>query len=416
MDRKIEKSFIDKYKTKLSIGLGAIAFVFLLQLFGFDGKQSFRIDRDMLQTYTVTSGSFEDFIPIKGRSIPIKTIYLDAISGGQVEELFVEDGAFVQKGDPILTLANTTLLLDVMQREAQLFEQENQLRNTRLLFEQNKLQLEERLSFSEYNILKSRREFKRNEQLYKKELISRDELEGSQEDYDFQLRQKQLVTRSILKDSLFRLTQIRQLENSVKRLTDNFKVVKGTLDKLTVRAPIAGQLTSLNLELGQSVRSGNRIAQVDVLSGYKVEAFIDEHYLSKLNKGFQAEGLIGNEVTRFTIEKIYPLVENGRVKIDLKFNKKSPESVKRGQRLQLKLSLGESLKSILLKRGQFYNSTNGAWVFVLSEDGSKAVRREIKTGRQNPKYYEIKSGLSINDIVITSSYESFGNAEQLIIE
>lgn len=414
MDKIIEKTFYKSYRPWIIL-FAVIVFILLpFKYWVLDRLNIISVNKSDLTIYKVQPNAFENYIPITGNALPQKTIFLDIVSGGQVERVFVEDGDLVKAGDPIIQLANTTLLLDVMQREAQLFEQENQLRNTRLLFEQNTLLLEERLSTVEYNIIKAKRKYKQDSSLFEKAIISKSELQDSEDEYHYLLRQLNLTQLSIRKDSLFRIAQIIQLENSVRRLSENFSIVKETLEKLTVRAPVEGQINGMNIQIGETMSRGDRLGQIDVQSGFKIEAEIDEHYLKSIHKGLLAYSTISDQNMTLKIDKIYPRITNGQVKLDLLFVDEDPK-LQVGQRIQLKLTLGKTSQSLQLKRGRFYDTTSGNWVYVIDNKSSTAKKRKIKLGLQNPMYYEIISGLDNGDEVIISSYDQFGNADQINI-
>jgi len=417
MDRKIEKK---KWPPKKVLGLGlAAAFLFLIIytfLFG-DTRSRLNVQLEKITISTVTRGPFQEFIPITAAVIPVKTVYLDAVEGGRVEAIFMEAGSMVHKGDKILQLANTNLLLDIMFREAELAQQSNNLRNTRLAMEQNQLSLKSNLVELEYQIQLLKRRYERSEALEQENLISREEYLQVKDEYDYYLKRRELAIQSFRQDSLFRTEQIRQLEGSLARMERNLEIVRQKLDNLTIQAPISGQLTSLNAEFTGEIKSpGERLGQIDVLDSFKVRAAIDEHYLPRIEVGLQGEFTFAGKTYRLASEKIFPEIREGRFNVDLRFINDSPPEIRRGQTLHVRLQLGGPSQALLLARGGFYQKTGGQWVFVTDESGKTAVKRAIRLGRQNPEVFEVLEGLELGERVITSSYDAFGEVEKLILK
>ena len=388
-------------------------------LYGFflgDRRSKLNVDTERITIAIVKKGLFKESIPIIGNVLPITTIYLDAVEGGRVERRYVEAGTLVQKGDTILKLSNTNLLLDIMYREAQLFEQSNNLRNSRLLMEQNRLALRQELAELTFNIKQQKRTFERNTELVKNYLISQEEYEAAKDEYDYLLQRRELTLETQKQDSLFRQTQIEQLEASLKRMESNLEIAKQKLDDLVIRAPITGALTSLNAEIGESKAAGERLGQIDVLEGFKVRAAIDEHYLHRIEIDRSGTFNFASKTYRLTVKKIYPEVREGRFEVDMEFAGVEPEGIKRGQTLHIRLDLGDLSEAILLSKGGFYQSTGGQWVYILDESGKSAIKRETRLGRQNPDVYEVLEGLEPGERVITSSYDNFGDFEKLILK
>jgi HlyD family secretion protein len=416
MDRQIKKR---KWPPKKIAAVSAITIFCGAVLYGLifgDRSSKLNVDRERITIATVRSGQFQESIPVIGTVLPIKTIYLDAIEGGRVETRYIEAGTLVQEGDNILKLSNTNLLLDIMYREAQLFEQSNNLRNSRLLMEQNRLNLRRELSEINYNIKRQGRTFDRNTELVDKNLISQEEYEQSKDEYEFLLERRDLTLETQKQDSIFRQTQIEQLEASLERMQSNLEIAKQKLDDLVIRAPITGALTSLNAEIGESKAVGERLGQIDVLDGFKARAAIDEHYLPRIEIGRSGTfDFAGNSYT-LTVRKIYPEVQNGRFEVDMEFDGQEPDGIRRGQTLHIRLELGDLSEAVLLPRGGFYQSTGGQWVYILNESGDQAAKRGIQLGRQNPEVYEVLEGLEPGERVITSSYDTFGNIDKLILK
>ena len=383
---------------------------------GARGGDTLKIDNRRIGISSVESGDFQEFIAFSGAVVPIKTYYLDAIEGGRVESRYMEAGTVVKKGDKIISLANTNLLLDIMYREAELFQQSNNLRNTKLAMQQNRLNIQSQLLDLDYQILQSRRVFERNEKLSSKAMISSDEFDSSRDDYQFLLKKRELTLQSFEQDSIYREVQVEQLESGLQRMQDNMEIVKQNLDNLVITAPVSGQLTSLNAEIGEAKVRGERLGQIDILDGFKISAPVDEHFITRVQLNQPAHFSIGSNEYTVHLNKIYPEVVNGQFRIELGFEGVEPEDIRRGQTLHMRLELGNSEQAILLRRGGFYQETGGQWVYVLDEGGESASKRQVKLGRQNQDFYEVLEGLEPGDKVITSSYSQFGDYEQLFFK
>ncbi len=416
MDRVIQKK---KWPPKkiAAVSASGVFLCFILYSFMFgDNSSKLNVETEKITISDVTRGPFQEFIPVTGTVLPIKTIYLDAIEGGRVEKRFIEAGTFVKEGDVILQLANTNLLLDIMYREAQFFEQSNNLRNTRLLMEQNSLNLRREMTEIDYQIQRLQRSHERAVELVKKNLISQQEYESARNDYEYYLKRKELAIQSFKQDSLFRQAQIENLESSLERMQANLGVVKQKLESLYIKAPATGQLTSLNAEIGESKNPGERVGQVDILDGFKVRAGIDEHYLSRINIGQTGEFDFAGKTYKLISKKVFPEIRDGRFDVDLEFEGKEPEGIRRGQTLHIRFELGDLSEATLLARGGFYQKTGGQWVYVLAGSGDFATKRAIRLGRQNPQVFEVLEGLEPGEKVITSSYDSFGDIDKLILK
>jgi len=416
MDRKIHKK---KWTLKKIVGMTVITFfvvtVFYYIFFG-DHSSKFNVDKQRITISTVRYEPFQEFIPINGMIQPIKTFYLDVTEGGRIVKKFVDEGAFVNVGDPIIKLENAQMTLSLMYNEAQLFQQINSLRGTRLAMEQNRLSLQTQMLDIDYKILNQKRIYNINKKLFKKKLISQLEFEQTEEQYKFLLKSKNLITETVKKDSLFRLQQVNQLEISINQMKKNLNATKRQLENLTVTAPIKGQLTSLKVEIGESISPGKNLGQIDVVDSFKVRAEIDEHYIARINVGQRGEFSLSGKTYTLIIKTVYPEVKNGRFGIDMLFTGKAPERMRRGQTLYIKLELGELSESLIVARGRFYQTTGGQWIFVLDKSGNFATRRKIKLGRQNSRVYEVLDGLEKGEKVIISSYNSFGKVEKLVLK
>jgi HlyD family secretion protein len=373
------------------------------------------VEQDKLTIATVRQDEFQEFIPVTGNVLPMKTVYLDAIEGGQVERKFLEEGAVVKAGDTLLKLSNTNLLLDIMQRESQLFEHINNLRNTRLAMEQNKLSLRSQLLELDYRLAQLKENFSRNKKLVEKDLISKEEFEKTKFEYEYLLKKRDLTLDTYHQDSLYRVAQIQQLENSAQRMQANLSVVKQKLDNLTLRAPVAGQLSTLNAEIGELKTSGMRLGQVDILEGSKVRAGIDEHYIARIFPGQMAQTTIDGKDFALVVKKVFPQVREGKFEVDMEFAGNLPQDIRRGQSLQIRLELGNQTKAVLVPRGGFYQRTGGNWIYVVDRSGDFATRRSIRLGRQNPENFEVMEGLQPGEKVITSSYEGYDDIDKIVL-
>jgi HlyD family secretion protein len=416
MDRKIKKKTWT-LKRILMVAGGAAFIALTIYAFWFmDVRSTLNVERDKITISTVQENTFQEFIQVTGAVQPIQTIYLDAIEGGVVQEVFLESGTMVQEGDTILTLTNSSLQLQVMQQTSGLYDQINNVRNSRLNLEQNTLQLQDQLASakSQMEILKS--QYDRQKKLIDRDLISEQEFQTTKEEYEYQKRRYELTYESYKKDSVQTITQLSQLNNSERRMYQNLEAVQQILDNLAVTAPIAGQLSTIELNQGQSISSGERIGQVDILDGYKVRVAIDEYHLSRIVRGLEGSFTFDGQSHELVITKIYPVINNGQFEVDMEFVNAAPEGLRRGQTLRIRLELGESASAVQIPRGGFYQTTGGNWVFVIDENEGRAYRRDIRLGRQNPEYFEVLGGISPGEKVITSSYDTFGDNEVLVLE
>ena len=416
MDRKIKKK---KWPPKRIAGLAAVGLFVILVLYVFLfrlSKSTLNVKTERITISTVTRGPFQEFIPIMGNVLPINTFYLNAVEGGRVEEIYLEAGTFVKEGDGILRLANTNLLLDIMWREAELFQQSNNLRNTRLSMEQYRLRLNQDLAEIENQLQQQKRTYERYKELVKDNLISKHEYELAKDQYDYLIKRKELTIESQKNDLEFRQGQIDALEASLKRMQDNLEIVKQKQENLTIRAPVSGHLTALDAEIGQSKSPGQPLGQIDVLEGFRVRAAIDEHYIARVETGRTGEFDFAGNSYGLIVKKIYPEVKDRRFEVDMEFVGGGPEEITRGQTLHIRLELGDISEAILLPRGGFYQTTGGNWAYVVEESENVATKRKIRLGRQNPQVFEVLEGLGPGDRVITSSYESFGNMDRLVLK
>jgi HlyD family secretion protein len=374
------------------------------------------VQAERLRIATVELGDFQEYVPFTGTVVPVSTHYLDAVEGGRVDTVYLEAGTFVEKGDRILELVNTSLLMDVMYREAEIFQQSNNLRNTRLNMERQSLDMQRQLLELEHEIRTQRRIVESNVSLAEKQLISDREFEESKDELHYLERKLELTRETQMQDSTFRVNQIIQLETSLERMEANLELVKKNMENLVIKAPVSGHLTSLNAETGESKKRGERLGQIDILEGFKVRTPIDEYYISRITTGLGGTFDFSGTSYRVMITKIYPEVTEGRFEVDMAFDGPEPEGIRRGQTLRIKLELGELSEAVMLATGAFYLSTGGRWVYVLDESRDTASRRAIHLGRQNIEYFEVLSGLEPGEQVIVSSYDSFGKADRLVLK
>ncbi len=415
MDRKIEKKKWTPKKFVLLAAIGLFVFFILYNLVISESGSRLNVDLERITISTVQLGEFLEFIPVSGTVIPLRTIYLDAIEGGRVQKIHIEDGSFIEQGDTILTLTNNTLQLDVFNREAQILEQINNLQNTRLNLQQQRLQLRDRVLNHEYQMMNRKRMYNQNKELWEKNLISEREYLDSKEAYEQTVRQLDLVSETLRLDSLATENQLRHIESSLTRMMTNLELVQRSLDNLVLTAPVTGQLTSLNAEIGESKNRGERLGQIDILEGFRVRASIDEHYIARINIGQRGEFDFAGESYSLEITRVYPQVREGRFEVDMEFTDREPDNIRRGQTLRIRLALGALEEATLLARGGFFQRTGGQWVYVVSASGDQAIKRNIRLGRQNPQYFEIIEGLEPGERVITSSYDGFGDIDRLIL-
>ena len=385
-------------------------------MYGNSGKKRISVDKERLTFSTVTRTSFQEFIPVNGVVLPLKTVFLDAIEGGRVEEIFVEDGSTVTKGDLILRLSNSGLQMEYMTLEARLLEQINELRNTRIALEERGLQLKDELLDTRYRLLEARKANDRNSELHASGVIPKAEYETSRDEWQFLVEKKALIKEKIRKDSLLRSMQVSQVDASLVLMNRNLQVLHSNLDNLEVRAPISGQLTSLDVELGESVAKGGSLGQIDVLNGFKVTARIDDHYVSRVVVGQACEFNLNSNPVALRIKKVFPNVENGMFEANLEFVDGIPTGVRRGQTIQVKIALSEPAEALQIRRGSFFNTTGGQWIYVYDQNKGSAYRKDIRIGRQNPSHYEVLEGLKEGEVVVTSEYRPYNEADELMIQ
>ena len=417
MDRKIEKKKglnLAFTKKALPYWLGALLLIFILWLVFRDDSKKLRIDADNISINTVSLGQFNDYIRISGQVAPITTIQISPLEGGVVQEIVTEEGSKVKKGDVILILSNESLDMQILNSEADLAEKENILRNTLIQMEQQKLSVEQEKLQLQMDVRRNKRNYEAQKSLYDDGLISKEDYLKAEEDYYLSDSRLKLVENRAKQDSLYRSVQVVRMQESLENMRQNMLMIRKRKDNLTIKAPIDGELGLLDVVLGQSVSAGTKIGQINNLDSYKIEAQIDEHYIDRVTAGLQATFERQSERYQAQIRKVYPEVRDGKFKADFKFMEQQPENIRSGQTYYLNLQLGQPVEAVLIPRGAFYQKTGGKWIYVVSSDGTKATRRDIRIGRQNPQYYEVIEGLEPGERVITSSYDNFGDSDVLI--
>lgn len=380
------------------------------------GKSRVKAELSNIVIADIRKGPFQEFIPVNGVVMPITSIYLDAAEGGRLEEKFVEDGAFLKKGEAILKLSNTDLELSLANQETAVFNLLTQMQISRNAAQQNTIGKLNQMADVESSWEEAERTYLMNKKLFDQKMIAVQEFKKSQIAYNYQVKKKKLSTQILKQDSALIKQELYQSAQSFQRTKNALAVMRKKVEDLTVRAPVSGQLTSLDAEIGQNKNKGERLGQIDVTSGFKVRAEIDEHYISRIFPGLQAEFSFNNKKTVLRVKKIFTQVLNGKFQVDMEFIGNTPEGIRRGQNLQVRLALSDATNAVLLPRGGFYQKTGGNWIFKLSKDGKTAHRAELSIGRQNPDFYELKAGLVPGDRVIISGYEAYGDMQELVLK
>ncbi len=415
MDRKIEKKKGIRLK-HVFYGIAGLALVFLMvKMISGSGVSTLRVERDKITIEEVLYDDFDDFIRANGSVAPISIIYLDAEEGGRVKERLIEEGAMVKKGDVILVLENRGLYENIMNSESNLAQKQNMLRQTRINFETQQIQSRRNLLDSNYEIIKKKRHYEQQKSLYTDELVSQESYLQAKEDYEYSVQVLEINKLKAENDSMIRASEMKQLELDLDKMQLTLDLIYERLDDLHVKAPVDGQLGMLDAEIGQNIGKGVRIGQINVLTDYKVEAFIDEHYIDRVRRDLSATIERQGQLYNLTVKKVYPEVRDSQFRIDLVFSGERPDNIRTGQTYYINLQLGQPQKSTLVKLGDFFNSTGGQWIYVVDQSGDVAVKRNIQVSRKNPKYYEVLEGLEPGEKVITSGYEFFGENDRLVL-
>ena len=417
MDKIIEKKTgwrVAFTKKALPWWLGVLLLAFIVYLIARPNNKTLRVDKDTLTVASAVKGEFNDYIRISGRVQPMTTIQLSPQEGGIVERILIEEGSPVKAGDAILILNNDNLDLQILNSEAELAEKENILRNTQIQMEQQKLDVRQNVLEYGTQVERLKRAYEQQKALYEDKLIAKEDYLKAEEDYKLALQKYDLIRERSKQDSLYRGTQIDRMEESLENMLLNMSMIRKRKGNLIVKAPIDGELGLLDVVLGQSIQAGTKIGQINSVGTYKVEAQIDEHYIDRVVAGLEATFERQGETYSTTIRKVYPEVRDGKFKADFKFAGEQPDNIRAGQTYYLNLQLGQPEEAIIVPRGTFYQKTGGKWIYVVNKDGTKAVKREIRIGRQNPQYYEVLEGLEPGEKVITSGYDTYGDSDVLV--
>lgn len=416
MDRVIAKKTWTKKRILTIAGILGIVILAFASYQLTSGKSKLNVDADRISISEVKSGPFRETIPVNGIILPVTTIYLDALEGGRVEEKFVDDGTVMKKGQPILRLSNTDLELSLVNQETSVYNLLTQMQISRNAAQQNTVNRLNQVTDVDNQLKEAERVYKLNKKLFDEKVIGSQEFKQSENNYNYYLQKKKLSDQIMGQDSISNLQQLSQAKQSYEGSQNALNVMRKKVGDLIVRAPVDGQLTSLDAEIGQSKNKGERLGQIDVLSGFKVRVDIDEHYISRIYTGLSGEFTFANKEYKLIIKKVYTQVTNGRFQVDMEFVGEAPQGIRRGQTLQISLALSDETQALLVQKGGFYQQTGGNWIFKLNDKGTVAYKVDIQLGRQNPEYYEVLQGLKPGDKVITSSYENYGNMQELILK
>jgi HlyD family secretion protein len=416
MDRKIQHSSWLPKRFRLPALIGVTVLCLITLSVAFTSSSTYRVAKDTVTIAEVIEAPFQDYINVRGRVEPSYLAYLDAVEGGIVEQIVKEEGALVQRGDTILVLSNLNLSLNILNSEAQLAEKANFLRETQISMEQQKLVLQRDLLRLENELAQTKRQYDRNASFYADELIAEEDFLSSKEAYELAKKLYELSLERQEQDAAFRDTQIRKIQVNLTNMERNLELIYQRQNHLVVKAPVSGQLANLNAVPGQSIIPGYRLGQVNVLSDFKLQASIDEHYIDRIHQGLIAQLERQNETYTLNVTKVYPEVNDGQFFVDLVFEDEVPTNIRSGQTYNLSIQLSATKQAVLLNRGAFFQSTGGRWIYRLNQDGDVATKHPIRIGRQNPKYYEVLEGLQAGDRVLISTYELFGENEKLQLD
>ena len=419
MDIKLEKKTGWRAvfsKKSLPYLFGALVVVLIVWLLLKENTSTLRVNMATVTVSNVEEGEFNDYVSLSGTVQPMTTMQLSPLESGVVERVVAEEGTAVKAGDVILEMSNKQLSMQILQSEADLAEKQNILRNTLISMEQERLSLRQEMLMLDLEVTRKQRAYEQNKELYNEELVAREVYLQSKEDYELALNRRSLVRERQKQDSLYRTVQVAQLDENLRSMQLNMQLIRERVDNLKVKAPIDGELGMLNVVLGQTLSQGSAIGQINDLSAYKVTAMVDEHYIDRVVTGLTASFMRQDNSYDMLLRKVYPEVREGKFRVDLTFSSELPDNIRTGQTYNLNLQLGQPVEAVYIPRGAFFQKTGGRWIYVVDETGEKAYRREIRIGRQNPRYYEILDGLAPGEQVITSSYDNFGDNEVLILK
>ncbi|MBR4065992.1 MAG: efflux RND transporter periplasmic adaptor subunit [Bacteroidaceae bacterium] len=418
MDIKLEKKTGWRAvfsKKSLPYLFGVLVVVLIVWLLLKENTTTLRVNMATVTVSSVEEGEFNDYVSLSGTVQPMTTMQLSPLESGVVERVVAEEGTMVKAGDVILEMSNKQLSMQILQSEADLAEKQNILRNTLISMEQERLSLRQEMLMLDLEVTRKQRAYEQNKELFDEQLVAREVFLQSKEDYELALSRRSLVRERQKQDSLYRTAQVAQLDENLRSMQLNMQLIRERVDNLKVKAPIDGELGMLNVVLGQTLSQGGAIGQINDLSAYKVTAMVDEHYIDRVVTGLTASFMRQDNIYDMLLRKVYPEVRDGKFRVDLTFGGELPDNIRTGQTYNLNLQLGQPVEAIYIPRGAFFQKTGGRWIYVVDETGKKAYRREIRIGRQNPRYYEILDGLAPGEKVITSSYDNFGDNEVLIL-
>ncbi len=419
MDVKIERpKGIKGIKPKYwaYIGCGVIVTALIIGIATSGIATTYKVERAGLNIADVKSLKFDDYVRVDGRIEPISVVQISPEEGGIVMEKTVEEGTAVHKGDVIVRLSNSNLDLQILNAEAELAEKQNILRNTQISMEQDRLNNRTEQAQLELEVQRKQRAFLQRKRLFDDKLIAKEEYLQAKEDYELALKRQRLINQRLNQDSIYRLAQVDQMEDNLANMQKNIQLIRKRKDQMNVVSPIDGELSLLDVELGQSINAGQKIGQINDLTNYKVTGHIDEHYLDRVHNDLIATSARNDRDINLRLRKVFPEVKDGKFKVEFVFNGNTPDNIRSGQTYYLSLQLGQSVDAVVIPKGSFYSTTGGKWIFVVDTSGKKAYRRNIRLGRQNPEYYEVLEGLEPGEQVITNGYESYGEATSLTIK
>jgi HlyD family secretion protein len=416
VDRVIEKKTWNTKRVLTIAGITGIVLLIAGSIYFTSGKSKLDVDTERLTISTITKGPFQENIPVNGVVMPLTTIYLDASDGGRVEEKYVEDGALLKKGDPILKLSNTDLELQLANEETSVYGNQTQMQISHSQAQQNTISKLNNMAAADVAFKEAERVYDLDKDLYAKKAIGKQEFQSAQNQYQYQLNSRKLAIQILQQDTSMVKQQATQTKEQYAQMKNTLDLLRKKVSDLTVRSTIAGQLTSFDAEVGQNKNKGEHLAQIDVLSGFKVRVGVEEHYISRVFTGLKGEFEFADKTYKLVIRKVFTQIIAGQFNVDMYFVGPVPTGIRKGQTLQVRLFLSDQTTALLLPKGGFYQQTGGNWIFKVSEDGKKAYKVNIQINRQSPDYYELTSGLNAGDKVITSSYETYGDIQELVLK
>jgi HlyD family secretion protein len=416
VDRIIEKKTWNTKRLLTIAGITAIVLLIAGSIYFTSGKSKLDVDTERLTISTVTKGPFQEFIPVNGVVMPLNTIYLDASDGGRVEQKFVEDGAKLKVGDPILRMSNTDLELQLANEETAVYGNQTQMQISRSQAQQNTIAKLNNMADVDLAFKEAERIYRLDKDLYAKKAIGLQEYTSAQNTYQYQQSRKKLAMQILAQDTVMVKQQESQTKAQYAQMKNTLDLLRKKVNALTLTAPVAGQLTSFDAEIGQGKTKGEHLGQIDILSGFKVRVSVEEHYLSRVFTDLRGDFQFAEKTYKLEIKKVFSTISAGQFQVDMYFIGAVPNGIRKGQTLQVRLALSDETTALLLPKGGFFQQTGGNWIFKVSEDGKKAYKVNIQINRQSPDYFELTSGLQVGDKVITSSYETYGDIQELVLK